>query len=356
MAMKRRRSTPEEKLAAVRMLKSGTDADEVARIFEVSRAIVYRWQQNFDRHGPSALEIKKAPGRTPSLSVEQRAKIFALIAGSNPLQMQLDFGELWTRKNVQEMIRREFGVKLSLVQVGRVLRDIGLSPQKPLYRSYRQNPELVEEWKKVIYPKLRRRAAEEGAVILFGDEASVRTDHHAGTTWSPVGQTPVVRDSGTRVAVKMISAISQQGMLRFQVHVGSMNGGRFIEFLKSLMKSVDAKKIFLVVDGSSVHKSKKVKAFLEKDQVKERLELFILPGYSPELNPDEWVWNNVKNTRIKRVVSHSQDDLKSKAIGALRRLQKMPELIRSFFRDPDLAYIAGLSKELSRVSTNLFSD
>lgn len=135
-----------------------------------------------------------------------------------------------------------------------------------------------------------------------------------------------------------------------------MNGGRFIEFLKSLMKSVDAKKIFLVVDGSSIHKSKKVKAFLEKDEVKGRLELFILPGYSPELNPDEWLWNNVKNTRIKRVVSHSQDDLKSKAIGALRRLQKMPELIRSFFRDPDLAYVTALSKELSGVSTSLFSD
>ena len=356
MAIKRRRSTPEEKLAALRMLKSGVGADEVAEIFQVSRAIVYRWQQNYGKRGPSALEIKKAPGRPASLSAEQRGKIFALIAGSNPLQMQLDFGELWTRKNVQEMIRREFGVKLSLVQVGRVLRDIGLSPQKPLYRSYKQNPELAEEWKKVVYPRLKSRAAEEGAVILFGDEASVRTDHHAGTTWAPIGQTPVVRDSGTRVAVKMISAISQHGMLRFQVHVGSMDGGRFIEFLKSLIKSVDAKKIFLVVDGSSIHKSKKVQAFLEKDEVKDRLELFILPGYSPELNPDEWVWNNVKNTRLGRVVSHSQDDLKTKAIGALRRLQKMPEIIRSFFRDPDLAYITRLSTELSSVSTNLFSD
>ena len=356
MAIKRRRSTPEEKLAAVRTLKSGTDPDEVAKIFQVSRAIVYRWQQNFDKHGPSALEIKKAPGRTASLSIEQRSRIFVLIVGSNPLQMQLDLGELWTRKNVQEMIRREFSVKLSLVQVGRILRDIGLSPQKPLYRSYRQNPELVEEWKKVVYPKLRRRAAVEGAVILFGDEASVRTDHHAGTTWAPVGETPVVRDSGTRVAVKMISAISQRGMLRFQVHVGSMNGDRFIEFLKSLMKSVEAKKIFLIVDGSSIHKSKKVRAFLEEDEVKERLELFILPGYSPELNPDEWVWNNVNNTRIGRVVSHSQDDLMSKALGALRRLQKMPDLIRSFFRDPDLAYIAGLPAETLELSTNLISD
>jgi len=182
------------------MMRSGSSPDEVARIFDVSRAIAYRWNQQYEKHGASALEIKKAPGRTASLTFEQRGNIFALIAGSNPAQMQLDFGELWTRKNVREMIRREFGVRLSDVQVGRVLRDIGLSPQKPLYRSYKQNPELVEEWKKVIYPRIRARAAAEGAQILFGDEASVRTDHHAGTTWAPVGQTPVVRDSGKRQA------------------------------------------------------------------------------------------------------------------------------------------------------------
>lgn len=339
MAKKARRSTPEEKLAAVRMLQSGSGADQVAEAFEVSRAIVYRWLQKYKNDGDAALEIKKAPGRVPSLTIEQRGKIFSLIEGSNPRQMQLDFGELWTRKNVQAMIRREFGVELSLVQVGRVLHDIGLSPQKPLYRSYKQKPELVEEWKKVIYPKIRSRAVAEGAVILFGDEASVRTDHHAGTTWAPVGRTPVVRDSGDRKSVKMISAISPQGLLRFQIREGSMNADSFIEFLKSLLKSVEAKKIFLIVDGSPIHKAKKVKSFLGKDDIKDRLELFILPGYSPELNPDEWVWNNVKNARLGRVVSHGKDDLKSKAIGALRRLQKAPALVRSFFLDPDLAYI-----------------
>jgi len=340
MAKKARRSTPEEKLAAVRMLKSGENADKVAGHFEVSRAIVYRWLQKYDEGGNDALEIKQAPGRTPSLTPEQKREIFAFIEGSNPKQMQLDSGELWTRKIVQELIRREFAVELSIVQVGRILNEMGLSPQKPLYRSYKQKPELVEKWKKVIYPEIRARAAAESAVILFGDEASVRTDHHAGTTWAPVGHTPVVRDSGDRKAVKMISAISQQGLLRFQVREGSMNAATFIEFLKSLLKSVEAKKIFLIVDGSSIHKARKVKEFLARDEVKDRLEIFILPGYSPELNPDEWVWNNVKNARLGRVVSRDKNDLKSKAIGALRRLQKIPALVRSFFLDPDLAYIA----------------
>ncbi|MGH3192614.1 MAG: IS630 family transposase, partial [Streptosporangiaceae bacterium] len=257
----------------------------------------------------------------------------------NPAQMQLDFGPLWTRKNIREMIRREFGVKMSEVQVGRVLRDLGLTPQKPLWRSYKQNPELVREWKKTVYPKLRARAAAEGAEIFFGDEASVRTDHHSGTTWAAAGQTPVVRDSGKRHAVKMISAISPQGLLRFQVHEGSMNGDRFIKFLKALIASVEAAKIFLIVDGSSIHKSKKVRGFLAEEEIKTSLELFILPAYSPELNPDEWVWNNVKNGRLGRQVTADRDDLMSKAVGALRRLQKLPQLVRSFFRAPDLAYI-----------------
>jgi transposase len=356
MAKKARRSTLEEKIAAVRMLKSGTNADEVAEAFEVSRAIVYRWQQKYDDGGNDALEVKEASGRPPSLSIEQRRKMFTLIEGSNPRQMQLDSGELWTRKNIREMIRREFDVELSLVQVGRVLRDIGLSPQKPLYRSYKQNPELVDKWKKEIYPEIRRRAAAEDATILFGDEASVRTDHHSGTTWAPVGQTPVVRDSGDRKAVKMISAISSRGLLRFQVREGSMNASSFIEFLKSLLRSVDAGKIFLIVDGSSIHKAKKVKAFLEEDGVKECLEIFILPGYSPELNPDEWVWNNVKNARLGRVVSHDKNDLKSKAIGTLRRLQKTPDLVRSFFLDSDLSYIAASLQKVFSVSINLIPD
>ena len=220
---------------------------------------------------------------------------------------------------------------------------MGLSPQRPLYRAYQQNPGLVEEWKRVVYPEIRRLAAEEGAAIFFEDEASVRTDHHAGTTWAPVGQTPVVTKTGERKAIKMVSAISPRGELRFRVHEGRMNGDRFIDFLKALLDSVPGK-IFLIVDGSSVHKAKKVREFVE-DKTGGRLRLFFLPSYSPELNPDEWVWNNVKNDRIGRAVIMSKDDLKARAVSALRRLQKLPELVRGFFRDPKLAYILELHRQ-----------
>lgn len=336
MAIKGRRSTPEERLRAVQLLKEGNEAALVARMFGISRAILFRWQQKYDKDGPAALETKKTPGPASRLNSTQLSKLYAIITGCDPRQLQFDFG-LWTRKIIRDLIRQEFGVKFSEVQVGRLLKKMGLSPQRPLYRAWQQNPELVEEWKKVIYPRIRRLASEEGASIFFEDEASVRTDHHAGTTWGPVGQTPVVIKTGERKSVNMVSAISPRGELRFRVQEDRMNAGRFIDFLKALLGSVDGK-IFLIVDGHPVHKAKKVREFVE-NEAGGRLKLFFLPPYSPDLNPDEWVWNNVKNDRIGRSVIMGANDLKAKAVGALRRLQKLPDKVRGFFHDPKLAYI-----------------
>ena len=345
MALKGRRSTSEERLRAVQLLKEGNEAATIARMFNVSRAILFRWQQKYDQGGPVALETKKTPGPTSRLSPTQLSKLYAIITGSDPRQVQFDFG-LWTRKIIRELIRREFGVKLSEVQVGRLLKKMGLSPQRPLYRAYQQDPERVAEWKKSVYPKIRKLAAEEGASIFFADEASIRTDHHAGTTWAPAGQTPVVITTGERKSVNMVSAISPRGELRFRIQEGKMNAGKFIDFLKALLDSVPGK-IFLIVDGHPVHKAKKVSEFV-KEKADGRLSIFFLPPYSPDLNPDEWVWNNVKNDRIGRGVIMSADDLKAKAIGALRRLQKLPDIVRGFLRDPKLAYILELHKRTAR--------
>lgn len=165
----------------------------------------------------------------------------------------------------------------------------------------------------------------------------MRTDHHAGTTWSPVGQTPVVIKTGERKSISMVSAISPRGELRFRVQEGSMNADRFIDFLKALLSTVEGK-IFLIVDGHPVHRSKKVREFAE-NQAGGQLKIFFLPPYSPDLNPDEWVWNNVKNDRVARQIIMGKDDLKAKAIGALRRLQKLPGIVRGFFHAPHLSYI-----------------
>jgi transposase len=177
---------------------------------------------------------------------------------------------------------------------------------------------------------------DQGALVFFADESSIRTDFHSGTTWAPAGQTPVVATTGERKSVMMVSAISPRGELRFHIHEGSFRAEHFVEFCKQLVNESPGK-VFLVVDGSPVHKAGKVKEFVQSTEG--RLQLFFLPPYSPDLNPDEWVWKNVKHDQIGRTAIRGKDDLKAKAAGALRHLQKMPHKVRGFFADPKLAYI-----------------
>ena len=186
------------------------------------------------------------------------------------------------------------------------------------------------------FPKIKALAKKAGADIYFGDEASVRSDYHSGTSWALKGQTPVVKTTGARFSVNMISAISPRGKLRFMTIDGRLNAAIFIEFLKRLLHNSD-KPIFLIVDGHPTHKAKKVREYIDSTQGK--LRLFILPPYSPELNPDELVWNNLKNHRVGRKMITGPDDLKQKIISCLRSLQKMPHKIKGFFREKHVRYI-----------------
>jgi transposase len=249
--------------------------------------------------------------------------------------MQFEFA-LWTREMVREVIRREFGVALSVVSVGRLLRKLGMSPQRPLHRAYQQNRQAVGRWKNEEYPAIRAQAEAEGATIWFADEAGIRSDYHAGTTWSPVGQTPQVKNTGARYSVNMISVVSAKGALRFAVYEANTSAAIFIDFCKRLLHDA-AGPVYLIVDGHPAHRATAVKQYAASTEG--RLKLFFLPGYSPELNPDEWVWKNVKHDRIAKTGVTSKHDLKAKAIGALRRLQKRPALVRAFFADPHLRYI-----------------
>jgi transposase len=285
--------------------------------------------------GKDALRARPVPGRPPKLGGPQLARLYALIAGQDPRQLQFEFA-LWTREMIREVIRREFRVALSVVSVGRLLRKLGLSPQRPLHRAYQQDPEAVQRWKKEAYPAIRKEAEAAGAVIYFADEAGIRSDYHAGTTWSPVGQTPVVKNTGSRFSVNMISAISAKGALRFAVYDGNTTA-TFIDFCKRLLHDA-AGPVYLIVDGHPAHRATATKEFAASTDG--QLRLIFLPGYSPELNPDEWVWKYVKHDRIGKTGVTSKAGLKSKAIGALRRLQKRPGLVRAFFADPHLRYIS----------------
>jgi transposase len=323
------------RIRAVQAVEAGEHPQDVARAIGMARGTVFMWLAKYREGGLAALKAKPVPGKPPKLNGSQLRRLYTLIAGSDPRQLSFAFA-LWTREMIRELIRREFDVRLSAVSVGRLLKKLGLSPQRPLWRAWQADPEAVERWQREDFPAIRAAAKAEGATIYFGDEAGVRSDYHAGTTWAPLGQTPVVKATGARHSVNMISAVTAQGLLRFAVFTGSCTAAVFIDFCQRLLADTPGP-VYLIVDGHPTHKAKATKDFVASTGG--RLKLFTLPAYSPQLNPDEWVWKNVKHDRIGRSSITSADDLKAKAIGALRRLQKLPAIVRAFFADPNLRYI-----------------
>ena len=323
------------RIRAVQAIEAGEHPEDVARAMGMARGTVFGWVAKYREGGVAALKARPVPGKPPKLDATAMRRLYALIAGSDPRQLSFEFA-LWTRELVRELIRREFGVSLSAVSVGRLLRKLGLSAQRPLWRAWQADPDAVERWQHEEFPAIRATAKAEGATVYFGDEAGIRSDYHAGTTWAPVGRTPVVKATGARHSINMISAVTAQGLLRFSVFTGSCTAAVFIAFCKKLLDDTDGP-VYLVVDGHPTHKAKATKDFVASTNG--RLKLFVLPAYSPQLNPDEWVWKNVKHDRIGRSSVTSAEDLKSKAIGAPRRLQKLPALVRAFFADPNLRYI-----------------
>jgi transposase len=323
------------RIRAVGQVEQGVHPDEVAATLGMTRAAVYGWLAKYREGGLEALKARPVPGRPPKLSGAQLGRLYGLVVGNDPRQLRFAFA-LWTRAMVRELIRREFDVRLSEVSVGRLLRKLGLSPQRPLYRAYQQDPEAVARWKAETYPQIRAQATHVGATIYFADEAGVRSDYHAGTTWAPVGRTPVVATTGDRFGVNLISAVTAKGALRFAAYDGNLNGRVFIDFCRRLLHDATGP-VFLVLDGHPVHRSKAVGQFAAATGG--RLRLFVLPGYSPELNPDEWVWKNIKHDRVGRAGVSGPEDLKAKALAALHRLHRLPQLVRSFFQDPNLRYI-----------------
>ena len=327
------------RLRAVEQVAAGAHPEDVAEALGLNRTTVYKWLALSRRGGTAALFAKPIPGRPPKLDREQRRRIATLVAGTDPRQLAFDFA-LWTRDMVRELVKREFGVEMSSSAVGRMLHAMGMSPQRPLWRAWQADPEAVQAWKDTEFPAIRARAKKTGMTVYFGDEAGIRSDYHAGTTWAPVGRTPVVKATGARHSLNMISAVTAQGLLRYTTFTGSLTGPVFIEFCRKLLADTEratGRGVVLIVDGHPVHKAKKVKAWVATTGG--RFELIVLPAYSPQLNPDEWVWKNVKHDRVGRTSATTKEEFIALVRAALRRLQRRPDLIRGFFGDPDLAYI-----------------
>ena len=253
----------------------------------------------------------------------------------DPRQLYFPFA-LWTREMLREALEKKFGIFVSRQTIGRTLKKLGITCQKPLHRAIQQDPVAVKKWLDEEYPAIKAQAEEEDADIFFEDEAGIRSDFHAGTTWGEKGKTPIVKTTGARFGINMLSAVSPKGEMRFMVHDGTVNGGVFITFLKRMLVAAE-RPIFLVVDGHPTHRSAMVKKFVEG--TKGRLRLFALPPYSPELNPDELVWNVVKG-KVGRAGVKKKSELKERVATSLRGLQRNPKQVKALFQEKHVRYAA----------------
>ncbi len=324
------------RVRAVQRVQAGESPEAVIAALGFTRRCIYTWLAMYRAGGWDALKARKAPGRARRLSARDMQWIYRTVTGKNPLQLGFSFA-LWTRAMIRALIAKHCGVRLSLVSVGRLLAQLGLTCQKPLWRAYQQDGSRVEQWLKREYPRIRALAKREKADIFFEDESGVRSDFHSGSTWAVRGQTPVVRATGQRFSLNMISAISPRGELRFMVVKGGVGAEVFIRFLKRLIEGAK-RPIFLIVDGHPSHRARAVKAYVES--LGGHLKLFFLPAYSPELNPDEQVWNDVKNNAVGRTRLEDPEDLHRTVVGRLRFLQKSPQRVRNFFQMPETRYAA----------------
>jgi transposase len=325
---------------AVQAVLDGLDQAEAARVFGVHRNAVNRWIKRYRQGGWDGLSEQRRGRRTgeqAALSEHQQQEVIALVRETTPDQLGLA-GFLWTREAVAELIAQRAGVWLARTTVGGYLRGWGFSPQRPQRRALEQHPAAVAGWLAETYPAICAPARREGGVVLWLDEMGVRSDAATGRSWAPVGQTPVIKRTGKRFRVNMISAISNAGMLRFRLFVGSFNGPVFIDFLGRLLRDMGGRKVHLIVDGHPVHRAKLVSAWVGRHP--EQIQLHFLPGYSPELNPVELLNHDVKANAAGRRRARSANELRGQLHGYLRWRQRQPEVLVRFFEHPTTRYAA----------------
>jgi transposase len=325
---------------AVQAVLAGMTQAEAARVFGVHPNAVNRWIKRYRRGGWDGLGERRRgrrAGEQPALAAPHQQEVIALVRETTPDQLGLA-GLLWTREAIGELIAKRYGRWLARTTVGGYLRGWGFSPQKPQRRALEQDPVAVGRWLATEYPAICAQARREGGVVVWLDELGVRSDAAAGRSWAPIGQTPVIKRTGKRFRVNMISAISNQGMLRFRLVVGSFTGAVFIDFLRRLLRDCGERKVHLIVDGHPVHRAKLVSAWVGRHA--ERIELHVLPGYSPELNPVELLNHDVKANAAGRRRPRSAGELRNELHGYLRRRQRQPEVLVHFFDHPTTRYAA----------------
>ena len=333
-----RRTQETIRMMAVERMLGGEDVTTVMANYGLCRTTAYKWLAKVRGRGRGkrCLVARKGTGRKPKLTRAQKSQVFRWVNGKNPLQYGFDFA-LWTRDVVRELILQKFSISLSVTSVGSLLAELDLTPQKPLQRAYQRDPTAIERWQRETFPAIARQAKRAGAEIYFWDEAGFRADTVHGKTWSVRGKTPVVNRPGQRQSVSAASAVNAKGAFWFATYQGGLTGELFVTLLKQLMHR-RKKPLHLVVDGLPAHKKKVVKDYVVSTGG--RLSLHFLPGYAPDLNPDELVWSHAKRTGVARRPLMKGEKLPQRVHEQLQEIGNNPKLVRSFFKHPSVAYIS----------------
>lgn len=322
----------------VAAVEGGMSKAEAARTFQVTRQSIHNWMNAVEEGGASALRAKKRgpkPGST-LLAPHQAATVVRMVTASCPDQLRLPFA-LWTREAVCALVERRFGVTMSVWTAGRYLAGWGLTPQKPLRRAYERDPEAVKAWLEAEYPAIHARSKRENAEIHWGDQMGLRSDHQTGTSYSKRGVTPVIPGTGQRFRCNMISTVTNRGALAFMVFTESFTAPVMLRFLKRLTRQA-GRKVFLIVDGHPVHKSAKVRDWARAHAA--RIELFLLPSYSPDLNPDEFLNQDVKSNALGRRRPRDRREMMADVRSYLRSTQRQPAIVQRYFHAQSVRYAA----------------
>ena len=323
---------------AVERVREGERPSDVIASYGFHRCTIYRWLTATRGRGRGlhTLAARPATGRPRTLTARQERQVFRWINGKNPWQYGFDFG-LWTRQIVCELIAQRFGTRLSLASIGALLARQGLTPQKPLQRAYQRDPDAIDRWQRETYPAIARHAKQTHAEIYFWDESGFRADAVHGKTWGARAHTPVVQVPGQRQSVSAASAVSSKGAFRFATYAGALTGPLFVDLLRRMMRR-RRKPLHLILDGLPAHKTLAVKEYVAG--LDGKLTVHYLPGYAPDLNPDELVWSHAKRTGNARRPLQKGERLADRITAQLAEMARRPALVRSFFRHPSVAYIA----------------
>jgi len=330
----------ERRRQVIRAHKRGRTRTQIAQEVGLSYTAVSKTIARFESQGLAGLAPRtrgRRSGEDRALSAEQEQAVQRIICERRPEQLKMDFA-LWSRAAVMQWIEREYGIKLHVRSVGKYLARWGFTPQKPIKRADEQSPAAVQQWLDTQYPQIAQRAKAEGAEVHWGDETALVNTDVRGRSFAPKGKTPVTMAvGGTRQKLSMIATVTNQGKARWMIIDGAFNHERFIAFFDSLVKDT-GKKIFLILDNLGVHHCKPVKAWLV--QHKEQMEVFYLPSYSPELNPEERLNADLKQVIRTKVPVRTKAKLHAAAVEHMTALTHKPERVKTFFQDPLVKYAA----------------